>query len=305
MTLLPQKRGSVVNRLCLGTVKLGMPDYGFSSTSTLPPLDTAHFLAQVEEAGIHCFDTSPRYGNSESSLGTYLKDRAAPPPFVSSKIDNLTHGRSDTPQQMLESVQSSLAKLHLTQLDLCYLHQNDITILRDPFVHEGLQRLKYLGLIRSAGVSVYHREECEYALDSGMYDFIQIPVNIFDLGFYNRFIETPSHTSVRFTARSLLLQGILANRETISGRIRQGKEIHAYLHSLDRIAARWEMTTTEMALRFVFSLPHIDHFLIGSLSIHNLRENLTWTTKELPPDIMTEIKAMASQEKTWTNPRNW
>ena len=295
----------MVNRLCLGTVKLGIPDYGFSSPSTLPSLDTAHFLAQVEAAGIHCFDTSPRYGNSESCLGNYLKNRAAPPPFVSSKIDHLSCGRSDTPRQMLESVQNSLTQLHLRYLDLCYLHQNDIAILRDPFVHEGLQRLKHLGLIRSAGVSVYHWEECEYALDSDVYDFIQIPVNIFDLGFYNRFIDTPSNTSIRFTARSLLLQGILANREKISSKIRQSKEIHAYLQTLDHIAGRLEMTTTEMALRFVFSLPHIDHFLIGSLSIHNLRKNLVWATKELPPDVMTEIKSMASQEKTWTNPRNW
>ena len=294
-----------VNRLCLGTVRLGVPAYGFASTPATHPVDIPSFLAQAEAAGIHRFDTSPRYGESEIRLGAYLKDRLHPPPFISSKIDQLTVGQSDTPARMEASVRTSLSRLHVSRLDVCYLHQNEREILADPWVHDGFRRLKALDLIGAAGVSVYHAEECAYALDSGLYAFIQVPVSVFDLGFYNRFVGQGAHAHVRFTARSLLLQGILANRDRISGEIRQAREIHAYLHALDGIAARWQMTTTEMALRFVFSLSHIDHFLIGTLSMRNLRKNLAWAGEGFPADAMGALVAMASQEKAWSNPRNW
>ena len=290
--------------LCLGTVKLGIPDYGFSSNSAPRKVDPVAFLKQAELSGIRCFDTSSRYGQSEEILGHYIAQSIIKP-FVSSKIDNLHSDDPDTPGRMLACVQASLRKLHLTKLDICYLHQNELAIISDPYVHEGLMLLKQQNLIRYTGVSLYNFEECEYALESGLFDVVQIPVSVFDISFYNRFVRESSISSVRFIARSLLLQGILINRSAINSRIRQSHQVLGYLKQLDQLAEECGLSTLELALAFVFSLRNIDHYLIGTTSIENLEKNIQCLKVKLPSQAFTRILAMASQPASWTNPRNW
>lgn len=291
------------NVLCLGTVKLGIPDYGFSSNNTTSRFDPVAFLKQAELMGISRFDTSPRYGQSEEILGQYIA-QSRTTPFVSSKIDNLSPGDSDTSGKMLASVQISLLKLHLTKLDICYLHQNELNIISDPYVHEGLMLLKQQNLIRYTGASLYSLEECEYALESGLFDAIQIPVNVFDVSLYNRFVREKS-ASVRFVARSLLLQGILVNRNAINSRIRQSHQVLGYLKQLDQLAQECGLSTLELALAFVFSLQNIDHYLIGTTSIENLEKNIQCLKIKLPSQVFMHVLEMASQPKSWANPRNW
>ena len=119
--------------------------------------------------------------------------------------------------------------------DICYLHQNELEIISDPCVHEGLMLLKQQKVVRYTGASLYSFEECEYALEAELYDVVQIPVSVFDISFYNRFVREKS-TSVRFIARSLLLQGILVNRNAINSRIRQSHQVLACLKQIDRLA---------------------------------------------------------------------
>ncbi len=118
---------------------------------------------------------------------------------------------------------------------------------------------------------MYNFEECQYALESGIFDVIQIPVNIFDLSYYNRFVRE-KNTPVRFVARSLLLQGILVNRSAIHSNIRDSDQILQYLKQLDQLAEEYGFSTLEIALGFVFSLPNIDHYLIGTASIKKLKK---------------------------------
>lgn len=289
--------------LCLGTVKLGIPDYGFSSNSIPTRFDPVSFLMNVESMGISRFDTSPRYGQSEEILGQYIA-QSKMTLFVSSKIDNLRPGDSNTPEKMLASVQTSLNKLHLKKLDICYLHQNELAIIADHYVHEGFDLLKQQDLICYTGASLYSFEECEYAIGSGIFEFIQIPISVFDVSFYNRFVREKS-TSARFVARSLLLQGILVNRNAINFRIRQSQDVLGYLKQLDQLAQECGLSTLELALAFVFSLKNIDHYLIGTTSIENLEKNIRCLKVKLPLQVCVRVLEMASQPESWANPRNW
>ena len=73
---------------------------------------------------------------------------------------------------MVASVKNSLKKLKKDTLDICYLHQNEIEILSDPYIQEGLELLKDLKLIIKSGASVYTIEECEYCMNSIFFDSI-------------------------------------------------------------------------------------------------------------------------------------
>jgi aryl-alcohol dehydrogenase-like predicted oxidoreductase len=205
---------------------------------------------------------------------------------------------------MLESVKASLTKLNLSRLDICYLHQNDLEIISDLYVHEGLLLLKQQGLIQHAGASLYSHQECEYALGSGIFDFIQVPINVFDISFYNAFIKD-NKTSVRFVARSLLLQGILANRTGIREGIVQADQVLKYLEKLDELAKQYNISTLEMALAFVFSLDKIDHYIVGTTNIKHLKDITKCLSHKLPDELIRDLTNLAVVSKDWANPRNW
>jgi len=292
-----------VTDICLGTVKLGLPDYGFSSSNEKSDFNASRFLKQVEAIGITKFDTSPRYGESEKILGKHIK-QSKYVPFVSSKIDGLKPNDPNSPRYMVASVKTSLEKLNKDALDICYLHQNEMDILSDSYVHEGIRYLKDLKLIEKSGASVYNHEECRYCIDSEIFDIIQIPVNVFDLSFYNQFVHN-NQTSLHFVVRSLLLQGILANRSTIVARIRKSEEVLEYLSKFDNLGKNYGMSALELGLVIVFSLSRIDHFIIGTTSIENLKKDIEYLNKKPPAQVYRAVFKMASQKKSWTNPRNW
>ena len=109
--------------ICLGTIKLGIPDYGFSSSDEKLGINALEFLKQVGELGITKFDTSPRYRESEKILGRYIK-QSKHTPFVSSKIDNLKPNNPESPKEMVESVKNSLNNLNKEYLDI-----TDVTLI--------------------------------------------------------------------------------------------------------------------------------------------------------------------------------
>lgn len=295
------------NKLCLGTVKLGTPNYGFSVRKEINGFDAIDFLNQVRLLGIDKFDTSPRYGESETILGQYI-DKANIKPFISTKVDNLLAKRSNTVKKILASTQVSLDKLNLEKLDILYLHQNKSNIINDPYVLEGLIYLKDNNLCNNIGVSIYTFKECECAIKGGIFDYIQVPINICDIGFYNEFIKN-STDSVKFVARSILFQGMLVNYSRVYDHRLQmslrssssNEKIVQYFLELDRIAFQNNCSTLQLAISFVSSLINIDHYIIGSTSIENLKMDIKAFESKLASPIFDEIYELSSQSKNWSN----
>lgn len=293
---------TTVDQLCIGTVKFGMPQYGFSLSSARA-FDARAFVRAVIERGIARFDTAPRYGNSESVLGEALEGMKTLV-WISSKAEGLAVGSSGNRTRMEASIRRSLERLRRPYLDVCYLHQNEREILEDASVHDGLSRLKESGMIRAAGASVYTHEECQAALESGIFDYIQVPVSVLDLGFYDRFI-TRNTTPVKFVARSLLLQGLIANRGGIAERIQQSDDVIAHLSFLDEHARSLEMSPLEMALAFVFTLPGIDHMIVGTTDLDHVEKNLQCMKLTIPKHVHAALYTRAMEPHAWTNPRMW
>lgn len=290
-----------LENICLGTVKLGLPDYGFNSSSR--KVDTSQFLKDVGNVGITKYDTAPSYGESESVLGKYIQE-SNKPVFVSSKIDSLNANDPNSSAWMVDSVKNSLSNLNIDSLDICYLHQNDLSILSDPFVLEGMQLLKEKKLIKYSGASVYSLAECELCIKLGIYNYIQVPVSIFDVSFYDEFIKN-NKTPVKFTTRSILLQGLIVNRNKIKNRINVAEEVIEYLNKIDRLSREADMGTIDIALSYVFSLNNISQYIIGTTSIESINNVVECLGHNLSSDLVDEIYSIASFPKKWTNPRIW
>ena len=204
----------VESKICLGTVKVGLPLYGYSQSNNVDD-HNALFLKALE-IGVNCFDTSPRYGNSEKIIGKFI-DKHKKKIFISTKVDNLNIDNDFVYDDIIGSVLRSKKYLGVDCIDLCYLHQNELNIISNKFILNGLNKLKNEGLVKMVGASVYSKSELDFVLKSDVFDWVQIPVNILDTSFYNYILN--SNSNIKIAARSIFLQGIMFDSTSMKKRI--------------------------------------------------------------------------------------
>jgi len=290
-----------IKRLCLGTVKLGIPDYGFSSNLKIDSeTKKIDFLIKAFELGIRKFDTSPRYGESEKILGSFFNQILSKEIEVYTKIDNLKPDDKKSQYKIFKSIEKSLKTLNQDFIEICYLHQNEIEIISDKNIIESMQLLKEQKLIKNFGVSLYYRKEFEYAVNEEYIDYIQLPVNIFDSNFYFSF----ENCRKKLIARSIFLQGLLFNNNDLN-KLNYGKQIFDYLTLLNKISNEYKISLEDLSIGFISSLLNIDFFIIGTTNIDNLIKNIRALSYNFSDELFQQIKNLSKEPKIWSNPRNW
>lgn len=285
----------------LGTAKLSMPDYGFSSKVARTP--AISFLRDAWDIGVRILDTSPRYGSAESLIGEYHAS-ATEKYRVCTKIDGLQLGRGNIEHAVFESVERSLKRMQISEIDVLYLHQNELEIISDKAVLSALDKVKRRYPVNKVGVSIYSYEECLFAIKSDAYDVVQVPISILDSHIYTR-IKVNLNTQTKIIARSLFLQGALFNRELITRRISQSQDLLDYLAKIDILANSYHVDLVTMASAYVASLTGVSGIVVGTSNISNLRAVYLSAKTEIPVDLLSEVSDLAGSYKVWGNPRNW
>ena len=286
-------------QLTLGTAKLGMPAYGYSDGYALA--DPVNFILRSLVRGIRFIDTSPRYGNSEELIGKAL-NLIKNKPSISTKIDNLVSKSSNTPNAMIKSINESISKLN-TPIDICYLHQNNIEIISDKYVHEGIKVLKNSNLVKEVGTSVYSQEELIYTLDCGVYDWVQIPVNILDTSFYR--IASNHVSEIKIAARSVFLQGVIFSDQRARMDIKDHHELLVTLDQLRELCSDFGLTMQQLSVAYLSSLEKINQIIVGTISDDKLSENMASTKIQLNKSLIASIEEISTRAKSWSNPRSW
>lgn len=286
---------------CLGAAKLGMPDYGYSLNYN-KLTDSKSFILDALDAGVNCIDTSPRYGNSEKIIGNALR-HSKNKPLISTKIDGIRHNDKMSIFDMEKSIQASIKKLGVEFIDICYLHQNEIEILSDKYVHDGINYLKDKKLLKYIGASVYSKEELHYVISSEIFDWVQIPINILDSSFYQSILSSGS--KIKVAARSIYLQGILFQRNAILSDIKSNKDLQKNLKIIEEYCKVSGLNLIELTMSYLTSLDKLDAIIVGTTSIDNLKKNIDGMRHNLSHKMITDITDLSKKEKPWTNPRNW
>jgi aryl-alcohol dehydrogenase-like predicted oxidoreductase len=285
-------------KLCLGTVKIGVPSYGYSTT--IDPDKCNTLLPAATEIGITCFDTSPRYKDSERIIGNFVKNNKKKL-FISTKIDNLDICDEFVVSKMRESIFESIE--NLGHVDLYYLHQNEISVISNNHILESIRQLKNEGLIKEVGASIYSMDELDFILESNSFDWVQIPVNILDVSFYNRIIE--SNSTIKIAVRSIFLQGIIFHPEMIIESISDANEMISLLNKVKSLGSQYDLELIDLSVAYICSLPLIDQVLVGTTNIRNLKRIERASRILLNTNIKSAIGEIASTNKSWTNPRLW
>ena len=288
-----------IQHLALGTVQFGL-DYGLNNT-TGRPTDAAvrGILKTAKVAGLILLDTAAAYGDSETRLGEWLAHSIN----NEESLQVVTKLAAGSAQQVHQQLRESLARLRQTSVYGVLFHQF-ASFRAEKEAWPALQEAQAAGLVRRIGVSLYHPEEAEWLLDSGLdINLVQLPFNVFDQRFGLLLPKLQQH-GVEVHIRSAFLQGLLLREPGALPPF--FAPLAAKIGRLRALAQDAEIPLAALLLLFAAFAPGVNRAVIGVDSVANLQENLAAARyRPLAEQLRPVLQQLAETTNEFILPYAW
>lgn len=279
--------GISVSEIAFGGVEIGLP-YGIgikSKTDMITEDNAVRLLHTALDNGINLFDTARLYGDSESIMGKAFQDRRQEV-VLCTKCKHLKDSDGNLPEarEIKNVIKSSLAEslgaLKTDSIDIYMLHQADEQILDCEEIREVFVELKKEGVVRSIGVSTYTPLETKKAIDSGVWDVVQLPFNLMNQAHAVHFTKAKAK-GVGIMVRSVLFKGLLSGR---------GVNLHPALQEVEEHIGKYRQLLNgsqadleTLAIKFALEVPEVSAVLVGIDQMSYLEKALR-ITKDITID---------------------
>ena len=282
------------NKIAIGTVQFGL-DYGIANQNgKVNTNQIRSILNFAHENNINTIDTAKAYGDSEKSIGNYLK--------LTKKTWYIITKISNSDKNLIEQILDSKEKL--TVLPTIILAHSANLVL-DPMFQSKLQETKDKKLVHSIGVSLYSEEEINQVLDSKIKpDVIQLPMNILDTRLYRcGVLSKLFDREIEIHVRSAFLQGLfyLSKAELEDG----FEDVIPYLEKLKSISTDIGLTLSELSLLWLVSLKEVSKIIIGVDNVNQLKTHLDTLKKNVDSSVFEEALSIYYENENILNPSLW
>jgi aryl-alcohol dehydrogenase-like predicted oxidoreductase len=273
-------------------------------------------LRLAVELGCNFFDTALAYGEgvSERILGELVRECPDRRLFIASKIPPKNRCWPSRrgfalvdvfpSDHIRSSVETSLANLKLSTLDLIQFHVWEDDWADDPRWQQAVENLKREGLVRAVGVSVNRWEPWNVlrTLRTGLIDAVQVIYNIFDQAPEDELFLACRERRVAVIARVPFDEGSLTGMLTLDSRWPEGDWRNSYFvpENLKASVERAERlrplvpagsTMAETALRFILSNPDVSTVIAGMRRPAHVRSNLAASDAgPLAADLLAQLR---------------
>jgi myo-inositol catabolism protein IolS len=198
---------------------LGTWQVGGDSWSTVNSWKAYETLFFAIDQGIERIDTAPTYGNgrSEKLVGEVIRH------FSNRKLKVITKVPPDmmTRAKVVESIEGSLTRLGVNQLDTLLIHWPAGTMGTDSVPLEetlrALELAKSSGLTKNIGVCNYDLADLEYMDSQLKMDCLQYAYSLFFRGVEFGISQFAEARGIELMGYSTLAQGILTDRPDFAG----------------------------------------------------------------------------------------
>jgi aryl-alcohol dehydrogenase-like predicted oxidoreductase len=306
------RSGLRVSALALGTVELGL-EYGIALPGEAARLSEAEGVRLVHaalNAGITLIDTARAYGTSEDVLGAALQGRRHDV-VLATKVrtqgpDGATPRGEALARAMRASLEASLRALRTDFVDLWQIHNVDAEVLAEhEAVAAAFNDARRAGLVRAVGGSTYGVEAPVAALESGLFDVLQVTYSVLDQRLDARVLPLAATSHVGVIVRSVLLKGVLTPRgDHLPEHLAPLRERSRAFRAL--VEARGGgLTAVQAAIAFALGHPQIGATLVGVRSEDELREALGAAAVPLDPELRADLAALRLDDPDLLNPSTW
>jgi len=294
----PPSLEKTVNKLALGTVQFGL-DYGISNKfGKIIIGEGSKIISTARNSGINTLDTAIAYGSSEQVLGKIGVEDFK----IVTKLPPLPKDLGDVEGWVRNQIKESCLRLKVPTLYAVLLHRSEDLFGRfGPLLMRSLRRLKYDGIVKKFGVSIYDPEELAKVTKLMDFGLIQAPLNLIDRrmvtsGWFLRLKEE----GVEIHTRSTFLQGLLLmERRDIPAKFERWSSVWDQWH---KKLADSDTNALSACIAYPLSLPEVDRVIVGCDSAKQLKE-ICVAAKEV--DLPFESSSMALTDIQLINPYHW
>ena len=301
------KNGISISAMTLGTVQLGL-NYGVNNKSGMPTeAESFDILNAAYEGGVTMLDTSNDYGESEKVIGNFLRTNKDKDFAICTKFRIDDESAKDVYGSLKAFALESIKKLGVERLPIFMSHIEDDYLNHGPALAAALAELKKEGIIISAGMSMSKKDRIDEIIDSGVFDAIQIPLNIWDNKIIrNGTVKRMSDAGIAVFVRSVYLQGMFF--KTVDDvKDTKFRDAAPYLIKLQEIAADEGITVPELALSYIRDTEGVASLVVGSETAEQVKQNVAmFNTPTLSAKTMDKIlEAFANVDPFLVSPWEW
>jgi aryl-alcohol dehydrogenase-like predicted oxidoreductase len=264
------RTGFAVSVLGFGASEIGYQNVAESTVEKL--------LSSALDGGLNVIDTAACYDSSEELIGSTVGHRRSEF-HLFTKCGHASGLQVEdwTPELVELSVTRSLKRLRTDYVDLLQFHSCEAVSLHNDELVAALVRTKENGLARAIGYSG-DGADALYAVETGVFDALQISVNIADQEAIDLAIPAAAARDMGIIAKRPI-----ANAAWLFNRWRVGDYEKPYWRRLKKLSydfARADpKAAVETALRFTLSVPGVDTAIVGTTRPTRWAENAALAAK--------------------------
>ena len=302
------RTGLRVSRIGLGTAELGFA-YGLGNRILPSEDDAVKFLKTAVDLGVTYFDTAYFYGVAEKRIGKsgIVKDSNV---VIATKCGQFLEAGEDPKgleleQRLRDQIEGSLRNLRLDFLSILMLHGGTREQIERSELTGLLKKFQKEGKARFLGISTRGEEATLAALQSGVFDVIQVAYSILDQRMVDHVLPLAARDEIGVINRSALLKGVLTDSspQFFPKQLRVLEENRDFLKAISR---GFHCDLSLLALRFNLSEPWVTTVLIGTNKIENLIQSIRASVLgPLPSVLVNALKSFAINDPMQVDPINW
>jgi aryl-alcohol dehydrogenase-like predicted oxidoreductase len=321
------KTGLTISAIGFGCWEIG---------GTYGRIDEAQFRRAVPQAigkGINCFDTAEAYGMgvSEEALARALGSRRSDVCLVTKfgvGYDEMPNRRDSSRARVLASIDKSLQRLKTDHVDVYLVHWPDPSTPLDETM-QALDDIVKQGKARFIGVSNFRLGQIQNCMRLRRIDVVQYAWNMFDRRMEAEIFPYCAAQQIGVMAYGSLAYGMLSgtfhpgmqfeesdwrSKGGMLGSINLFRTLFgpeqfprnlAAVEDLKRLAAKYDKTLPQFALRWTLSNPVIGTALVGFREPAEVTENLEALDWTISAADMAEVDAILARHGCVTHPPGW
>jgi aryl-alcohol dehydrogenase-like predicted oxidoreductase len=289
-----------IDKIILGTVQFGL-HYGINNHSGKPAQDEINDILDLAySSGIRMLDTAEAYGDSQSVIGTYHRERRH-------RFNVITKFSASTGnlENLAVRVKSDNSAVACQSLYGYMFHTyGDFDKYYDRYKEE-IVAIKKAGLVSRFGVSVYTNTELEELLRyNTLIDFVQLPFNLLDnMNQRGKIIAAAKKQGIEIHTRSVFLQGLFFKKTgELSGKF---SSLAPELKMIHELCMDQNINVEDLALNYTLRQSDIDFVLIGVETKKQLEANLRSLRIEIPESCFEAIDKITITNTDLLNPSMW
>ena len=287
-----EKRAFGKTDMQVSVLGFGGAEIGFENASQHV---VRELLTAAIDQGLNVIDTAECYVGSEELIGNAVGSRRKDF-YLFSKCGHGQNTKGEwSKAEIAKSIDRSLHRLKTDYLDLIQLHSCGLDILKKGECIEALQEAKQAGKVRYIGYSG-DGADAQYAVDSKLFDALQISVNIADQEPLENVLE-----AARTQGMGVIAKRPIANAAWKS-KSKPTNSYHVpYWERLQKLKfdflGRDASEAVSTALRFTLTVPGVDVAIVGTTKPGRWRENADLVAKgQLSTDEFASIRSRWSEQ---------